>query len=80
MIAADLFIGAIVVAIVEAIKTVFPQVSGAITTLFAMLVGALVAVIAPHIGIATISVAVGMLDGLAAAGVHTIASATASKS
>lgn len=79
MIEANLFIGALVVAIVQAIKEVFPQVSGAITTVTAMVVGGLVALAAPHIGVAAVTVAQGVLDGLAAVGVHTVVSANGSK-
>lgn len=75
MIEADLFIGTIVVALVQALKEVFPQISGVLTTLAAMIVGALIAAFAPHVGVAPVSVAMGVLDGLAAVGVHTIASA-----
>jgi high-affinity Fe2+/Pb2+ permease len=73
------FIGAIVIAIVQALKEVFPQISGAITTVVAVVVGALVAVLAPHIGVASISVAQGVLVGLAGVGVHTVASKVGTK-
>lgn len=76
---ANIFIGAMIVAIVQAIKEVFPQVSGAITTIVAIIVGALVAVLAPHIGIMTISVAQGILDALTGVGVHTIVSSVGTK-
>lgn len=79
MIDSTVFIGAMIIAIVEAIKAVVPGVSGAVTTAVAVLVGALVAVFAPHIGIAPISVAQGILTGLASAGVHTVASAVGQK-
>jgi uncharacterized membrane protein len=72
MIDANLFIGAVIVALVQAIKEVFPGVQGAITTIVAALVGALIALLAPHIGVVSVSIAMGVLDGLAAAGVHTV--------
>jgi high-affinity Fe2+/Pb2+ permease len=79
MIDTNLFIGAIIIAIVAAIKSVFPQVSGAITTIVAVVVGVLVAILASQLGLASVSVAQGILDALAAAGVHTVASATGTK-
>ena len=73
MIDSALFIGAVIIAVTQAIKFVVPQVSGAITVIVAMVVGAITAVLAPHIGIAPISVAQGVLTGLGAVGVHTVA-------
>jgi hypothetical protein len=79
MIDSTVFIGAMIIAIVQAIKEVVPGVSGAITTAVAIVVGALVAVFAPHIGVADISVSQGILTGLASVGVHTVASAVSTK-
>lgn len=79
MIDSSIFIGAMVIAIVEAIKAVAPGVNGAITTLVAIGVGALVAVFATHIGLGAVTIAQGALTGLASAGVHTVASAVSSK-
>jgi hypothetical protein len=80
MIDANLFIGAVIVAIVQAIKYVAPGVTGTITILVAMVVGGLTAALAPHIGISPITVAMGVLDGLAAVGVHTVVSNAPNKS
>lgn len=79
MVDSTIFIGAMIIAIVEAIKQVVPGVSGAITTVVAVVVGALVAVFATHIGLGAITVAQGILTGLASAGVHTVASAVSTK-
>lgn len=79
MIDSTVFIGAMIVAVVQAIKEVFPQVSGAITTLVAVVVGAVIALLAPHIGVASITVAQGMLTALASVGVHTVVSSVGRK-
>lgn len=67
------FIGAVVVAIVDAIKSLSPQVQGAITVLVAGLVGGLIALIDTHIGVVDLTVAAGVLAGLASAGVVGVA-------
>lgn len=74
MIDANLFIGAMIIAVVQAVKYVAPGVSGVFTILAAMVVGGLTAALAPHIGVSAITIAQGVLDGLAAAGVHTVVS------
>lgn len=74
MVDSVIFIGAIIIAITEAIKYVAPAVSGAITIMVAMLVGIGVALVGPHIGVAAISIAQGIMTALAAVGVHTVAS------
>jgi high-affinity Fe2+/Pb2+ permease len=79
MIDSAVFIGAMIIAIVEAIKAVVPGVSGAITTLVAIVVGALVAVFATHIGLPSITIVQGIVTALASVGVHTVASAVSSK-
>ena len=75
MIDSAIFIGAIIIAITQAIKYVAPKVNGVITMIVAMVVGALVALLAPHIGLTDITVAQGILTGLASVGAHTVASA-----
>lgn len=75
MIDSVLFIGAVIIAVTQAIKFVIPKVNGAVTIVVAGLLGLLVALIDTHIGVADVSVAQGILTGLAAAGVHTTASA-----
>jgi hypothetical protein len=79
MIDSAIFIGAMIIAIVQAIKYVFPQVTGAITTIVAILVGIAAAVVAPHIGIVPITIAQGIMTALASVGVHTVVSSTGSK-
>jgi len=74
MIDSTIFIGAIIIAITQAIKYVAPKVSGLITMLVALLVGILVAVLDTSIGLTNISVAQGILIALAAIGTHTVAS------
>ena len=74
MVTGVLFIGAIVIALTQVIKILAPKVSGALTIIVAAIVGGIVAALAPHIGVAPITVAQGILTGLGAAGVHTVAS------
>lgn len=62
------FIGAVVVAIVDAIKSQVPNVQGALTVLVAGLVGGLLALVDVHVGMEDLTVAAGVLAGLAAAG------------
>lgn len=73
MIDSTLFIGAIIIAVTQAIKAVWPVVSGAVTIIVACLVGVAVALLDTHIGVANITVAQGILTALAAVGVHTVA-------
>jgi len=74
MIDSVVFIGALIVAITQAIKYVALAVSGAITIIVAMVVGLFVAVFAHALGVDPITPAQGILTGLASAGVHTVAS------
>ena len=69
------FIGALVIAITQAIKIVVPKVSGAVTIIVALLVGVLVALLHGSLGLLDISVSQGILIALASVGVHTVASA-----
>jgi hypothetical protein len=73
MIDSVVFIGAVIIAVTAAIKDLAPKVSGWVTIFIAALLGLLVALLDTHIGIADISVAQGILTGLSAAGVHTVA-------
>lgn len=68
-----IFIGAAIIAATQGIKIVLPQVSGAVTILVAAVLGGLVGAVDVHIGLANITVAQGILTGLAAVGVHTTA-------
>lgn len=74
MVDSVVFIGAIIIALTQAVKFVWPKVSGALTIIIAVLVGVVVALLDTHIGVADITVAQGVLIALAAVGVHTTAS------
>lgn len=74
MIEGTLFIGAVIIAVTQAIKYLVPKVNGAVTIGVAALVGILVAVLDTHIGVRDITVAQGIMTGLASAGVTTVAS------
>ena len=76
MVDSYVFIGAIIIAITQAIKYVAPKVSGLITMVVAVLVGLVVALLSTPIGLGHISVAQGILTALAAVGVHTVAANT----
>jgi hypothetical protein len=71
MIEATVFIGAMIIAATQFVKYLVPAVSGAITIAIACALGAVVGLIDTGIGVQDISVAQGILIGLAAAGVHT---------
>jgi hypothetical protein len=74
MIDSVLFIGSAIIAIVQLIKFYAPKVNGGITIIVAALVGIVVALVDVQIGVANISIAQGIMTGLAAAGVTTVAS------
>lgn len=74
MIDSTLFITTLIVALTQVLKFAHPAVSGIITILCAIVVGILVSVLALPLGIVHISIAQGILDGLAAVGIHTLAS------
>lgn len=73
MIDSVVFIGAVIIAVTQAIKYLAVGVSGIVTMIVAVIVGVLVALLDTHIGIADITVAQGILTALAAVGVHTVA-------
>lgn len=64
-----LFIGTAIAGITEAIRLSVPKVNGAVTIGVAVVVGVLVALLDTQIGVGDISVAEGIMTGLAAAGV-----------
>lgn len=74
MIDSVLFIGAVIIAVTQFVKTLAPNVNGAVTIAVAAAVGILVALIDTEVGVADITIAQGLLTGLAAVGVHTTAS------
>lgn len=67
-------IGAIIIAITQAIKFLSPKVTGIVTVVVALIVGVAVALVDVHIGVKDITVAQGILIALGAIGVHTTAS------
>lgn len=73
MIDSVVFIGAIIIAATQFVKFLVPNVNGAVTIAVAAILGAVVGGIDVHIGIADISVAQGIMTGLAAVGVHSVA-------
>lgn len=64
---------AAIIAVTQFIKFLSPQVRGAITIVVAIVVGIVVAILDTHIGVNDISIAQGILIGLAAVGVSTVA-------
>lgn len=68
MVEGAIFIGAVVVALTDAVKDLAPKVQGSLTVLVAALLGALIALVDVQIGVANLSIAQGVLTGLAAAG------------
>lgn len=80
MIDSVVFIGAAIIAATQVLKLLVPAVNGAVTIVVAALLGALVGGIDIHIGLDNISVAQGVLTGLAAVGVHTTAAQVGGKS
>lgn len=74
MIESTVFIGAVIVGITQFIKLARDKnYAGALVIVFAVLVGFVVSLVDTEIGIANISVAQGILLGLAAPGVVTVA-------
>lgn len=74
MVDSVLFIGAIIIAVTQTAKLLFPKVvSGALTVIVAVVTGVAVALLDTHIGVADVTVAQGILIALAAVGVHTTA-------
>lgn len=69
-----IFIGTIIIAITEAIKYLAPNVRGILTVIVALIVGMVVALVDTGIGLPDISVATGILTGLSAVGVASLAS------
>jgi len=78
MVDSIVFIGTIIIAVVEVIKYFVPKVSGAITIVVAALVGLVVALLDTHIGVADITIAQGILTGLSSAGVVAVAAKVSS--
>lgn len=64
----EVFIGLVVVAVVDAIKALVPSVYGALTVLVAGVVGGVIGAVDTALGLPDVSIAVGAAAGLAAAG------------
>jgi len=64
----EVFIGLVVVAVVDAIKSLAPQIKGALTVLLAGVVGGVLAAVDVSLGLPDVTVALGVGAGLAAAG------------
>lgn len=73
MVEGTIFIGAAIIAVTEAIKDVAPKVHGWVSVAVAALIGLLVAAFDAELGIASLTLAEGILAGLAAAGTVTVA-------
>lgn len=68
-----IFIGAVIIAITQAVKYLAPNVHAAVTIGVAVLVGVLVALLDTEMGVVDLTVAQGILIALAAVGVHSTA-------
>lgn len=73
MVDSTLFIGTIIVAVVQFIKYFVPLIAGAVTIVVAALIGLLVAMLDTSIGLTDVTIAQGILIGLSAAGVVAVA-------
>ncbi len=62
------FIGAVVVAVVDAAKSLSPKINGYVSVVLAGLIGGLIALVDVELGVQNLSVAEGILAGLAASG------------
>lgn len=69
MVEAVVFVGAIIAGVTEFIKNLSPQIQGAVTVAVAVAVGIVVALVDVQMGIENISIAQGIMIGLASAGV-----------
>lgn len=67
------FIGAVIIAVTQAVKFLVPTINGALTIAVAVVVGVVVALLDAEIGVVDLTVAQGILTALASVGVHTTA-------
>lgn len=65
----NIFIGAIVAGVTEALRIEVPRISGGLTVLCAAIVGGLVGAVDVSIGLTNITIAQGIFIGLGTAGV-----------
>lgn len=78
MVEGTVFIGLVIVALTEVIKRLVPQVSGILTILVSVGVGIVVALVDTSIGVVDLSIAEGIMAGLAASGTVSVARAVSS--
>lgn len=65
------FLGAVIIAVTQAIKLVLPEkVHGVVTVAVAVLLGIVLALVDTEVGVADITIAQGIMLALAAVGVH----------
>lgn len=73
MIEGSVFIAAVVIAVVDAIKSAAPRVQGATTVLVAGAIGGLISLVDVQIGLADLTFAQGVMAGLSGAGAVAVA-------
>ena len=78
MVEGTVFLVAVIVALTEVVKRFVPQVSGAVTIAVSALVGLVVALVDVYIGVTDLTIAEGILAGLAASGTVSVARAVSS--
>ena len=66
-------IGLLVIAITQSIKNLVPQIKGLLTVVIAIVVGVVIAVLDTSIGVLDITIVEGIVAGLQAVGVTTVA-------
>jgi len=74
MVDANVFIVTMIIAITQMIKMAAPKIAGWATIIIAILVGLVVSILAAPLGVAQVSIAQGIIDGLTAIGVTVLAS------
>lgn len=70
------FIGLVIIAITQFLKLLIPKMNGAVTIVVAIVVGVVVALVDGFIGVTDISIAQGVVAGLTAVGISTVANKT----
>jgi len=70
---ASVFIPLVIIALVQLVKYVVPNINGAVTIVIAMVVGALIGLTDQFIGVTDVSIAHGVALGLGAVGITTVA-------
>lgn len=73
MIEGTVFIGAAIIAATQFVKFIAPQVNGAVTIAIAVVMGVVVALVDKEIGVVDITIAQGVMAGLASSGTITLA-------